>query len=638
MTFYAPRFRLLPVGSVRPLGWLRSQLRLQADGLTGHLDEFWPSVRDSRWIGGEAEGWERGPYWLDGLIPLAFALDDAHLKAKAQRWIDYILAHQHDDGWLGAREDEHEGEGLAQLDPWPLFVLFKALTQWQEATNDERIVPAMLRGARCIHRLLRDEPLRSWAKLRWADLVLSLQWLHEQTGDAQMLELAHLAHDQGFDWNAYFEDFRYTQKTNHEQLGEEIGLPLHGVNNAMAWKSGAVWWRHSGEQRDRDLTHQAIRVLDAFHGNAVGMFNADEHLAGLNPSQGFETCAVVEALFSLEVAGAIMGDVALFDRLEQIAFNALPGNITPDFWAHQYHGSSNQVLCDLAPRPWTDSGPKANLYGQDVHFGCCQANLHQGWPKFLNSLWMQTDDGIAATAFAPCRVQTEIDGAEISIEETTNYPFGETIEFKVEAAREVHFALHLRIPAWAKNATLEVEGKRQDVQAGSFARIERLCRGGTTNVKLRFPLHVRLEERHGGAISLHAGALTLALPIKEKWRALGSPYVELEPRAQEWEIAPQSPWNYALQLDTAKTQSLTIETGDIAAEPFGSQPFGSASFPLRVRVPGVRVLDWKLQRNVAAPLPQILPVATKKIRRIGAGALWMHALAHRRVSARRMIN
>src|ERR1700756_2146389 len=37
-------FRLLPLGEVRPTGWLRRQLRIQADGMGGHLDEFWPDV------------------------------------------------------------------------------------------------------------------------------------------------------------------------------------------------------------------------------------------------------------------------------------------------------------------------------------------------------------------------------------------------------------------------------------------------------------------------------------------------------------------------------------------------------------------------------------------------------------------
>src|SRR6185436_1998205 len=99
-----PAFRPLRLPEIRPEGWLARQLRIQADGLSGHLDEFWPDVKDSHWFGGEAEGWERAPYWLDGLIPLAFLLDDPALKEKVTRYVDYILTHQQADGWLGPGE------------------------------------------------------------------------------------------------------------------------------------------------------------------------------------------------------------------------------------------------------------------------------------------------------------------------------------------------------------------------------------------------------------------------------------------------------------------------------------------------------------------------------------------------------
>jgi hypothetical protein len=86
-----PEFRPLPIGAIRPAGWLERQLRIQRDGLTGHLDEFWPDVGQSQWFGGAAEGWERAPYWLDGAIPLAFILDDTPLKARIARYVDHIV-------------------------------------------------------------------------------------------------------------------------------------------------------------------------------------------------------------------------------------------------------------------------------------------------------------------------------------------------------------------------------------------------------------------------------------------------------------------------------------------------------------------------------------------------------------------
>jgi uncharacterized protein len=100
-TLAEPAFRPLSLGSISPEGWLRRQLRLQADGLSGHLDEFWPDLAQSQWFGGKAEGWERAPYWPDGLIPLAWVLGDEWLQAKARRHLEYIVAK--DDPGLGQR-------------------------------------------------------------------------------------------------------------------------------------------------------------------------------------------------------------------------------------------------------------------------------------------------------------------------------------------------------------------------------------------------------------------------------------------------------------------------------------------------------------------------------------------------------
>ena len=75
-------------------------LERMAAGMTGHLDEWYPEVCGDRnaWLGGDGDTWERGPYWIDGLYPLARLLKDETLIAKAMPWIEWTLANQRDNG------------------------------------------------------------------------------------------------------------------------------------------------------------------------------------------------------------------------------------------------------------------------------------------------------------------------------------------------------------------------------------------------------------------------------------------------------------------------------------------------------------------------------------------------------------
>jgi hypothetical protein len=573
-------FDPLPLTSIKPRGWLLRQLRIQADGLSGHLDEgFWPSLDStSGWLGGSGESWERGPYFLDGLVPLAYLLEDPKLIAKAKTWVEWTLTHQRQDGAIGPVKNE---------DWWPNYVLLKALTQYFEATGDPRVIPLMERYIAYQNARLAERPLKEWAIYRWADEVLSLVWLYNRTGNGAALELARKLHEQGYDWNKHFANFLYHEKVTKGNTN----LGTHGVNNAMAMKTAAVWWQISGQGADREAIYQMLKELDRYHLLPSGAHSADEHYAGLDPSQGTELCAVVEAMFSLEHALAILGDPALGDRLEKLAYNALPGTFTADMWAHQYDQQPNQVLCSHAPRQWSDNGPDSNLYGLEPNFGCCTANFHQGWPKLIASLWMATPDhGLAAAAYGPNQVNALVgNGVRVLIDEETEYPFRGAVRFAVTPALPTRFPLLLRIPAWAAGTTITVNGKPEpNVKAGTFHRLERRWKQGD-RVQAIFPLRVRTSRWYQNSAALERGPLVFSLAIGEDWRKLH----QWGPAA-DWEVRPTTVWNYALDL---------AGPPEVLKKPTGDFPFSPEGRPLEMRVRGRRLPGWEMVKNSAGPLP-----------------------------------
>lgn len=590
----------LPLGAVRPRGWLLAQLRQQAAGLTGNLDLFWPDVADSAWIGGSAEGWERGPYWLDGALPLAYLLDDTLLLERTRRWINEILDHQHDDGWLGPILDARYGY---ERDPWPVFIVFKILRQYVEAESDDRAVHAMLRFARRLAALLADEHLRSWAHYRWADMVLSLQWLFERTGEAWLLDLCSSLHEQGFDWHGLTRHYPFRYRSRRE----ECDLRTHVVNNAMGVKAAAVWSRHGGDDARSEEALALLEALDRYHGQANGTFSGDEHLAGREPYQGTELCAVVELMYSLEALITILGAPTVCDRLELLAFNALPATLAPDHWSHQYDQQVNQVVCRVAEdRVYTTNGPDANIFGLEPHFGCCTANLHQGWPKFTTHLVMRHESGLAVTAYAPCVATTTIEGRRVRLEVETEYPFRDTVRFTLDSDRSDPVPVRLRVPAWCSRATLTLpNGDTRRLGAG-FHDVA-MTPGADTAYSLRLPMHPRVEPREPSGVAIHRGPLLFGLAIDEEWRCIGG-----QAPHQDWEVHPRSPWNYALVLP-GDDPAAGFRFEDRAA---GEQPFSPSGAPIVAHATGVRLSEWTLKHNAAASVPRSIATSSHPPERV----------------------
>ena len=594
-------FYSLPLGSVRPMGWLKQQLQIQANGLSGHLDETWADVGpNSGWLGGTGESWERGPYFLDGLLPLAWLLDDARLKAKAQRFVEWTLSHQAASGLIGPATND---------DWWPRMVMLKALTQYQELTGDARVIPVMEKYFQYQFAELPKRPLRDWGRFRWQDEILSVLWLYNRTGTEWLLDLARLLHKQGYDWMAQYANFQYTQRVTAEFLKleegnglKEVALATHGVNNGQAIKAGPVWSQLSGAEADRTAVLKTIAALDKYHGLPNGMFSCDEHLAGPDPSQGSELCTVVEYMYSLEQSLPILGDASLGDRLERLAFNALPGALTDDMWAHQYNQEPNQVECSLHHKPWVSDGPESNLFGLEPNFGCCTANFHQGWPKFAASLFLLSGaqdttahDGLVAAAYAPCEVRTVLRGTPVHVIEETGYPFHGTVRLTVHPASPLSFPLQLRIPAWAAGATITVNGHAAPApMPGSFARIERTWNAGD-RVEVNFPMLPRVSRWFHDSVVIERGPLVFSYGVGESW-------VKLQDRGMtaDWQVFPTTSWNYALNVDAdSPAKSISVTEAEV-----GKDPLTARHSPVRLSVKARKLTEWHAEDGVANAMPQ----------------------------------
>jgi len=607
-------FDKLPLTAIEPEGWLRRQLELQAAGLTGRMPELWADVSaDSAWLGGRGEAWERGPYYLDGLLPLALLLRDPALEARANRWVEAILSSQRADGFFGPARS---------LDWWPRFVVLKTLATYYRATGDRRALDFMDAFFRYMHAHIDAMPPKYWASARALEAGEAIELIHRATGAAYLVELTEKLQAHMFRWRDYFEDLPYktptarripsgvfnflksagepfdalakkSQRIPKPEAREKIlkfnNAPLvrlitmtHGVNIAMALKYPAVYELLTGKALS-DLPARGYAQLMRHHGLAYGLWTADEHLGGPNPAGGTELCAVAEAMYSFEELLGITGGHAWADRLELLAYNALPATFTPDTCAHQYVQQANQIAADRRARPFYDLHRDANTFGLAPNYGCCAANLHQAFPKLAANACYGTSRGLAFLLYMPCTVRTP----GLSIREVTDYPFGDTVRFEVLASDGQPRILSFRIPEGSTGALFYNE-KLCPIE------IERAWAAGDV-LELRLQAPVRVVENPDGSVSVRRGALLFALKIEEECRSLGG----AAPPFHDREYLPRSPWSYAPLLRDGALQLIGENRRSLPP-----MPFDPAAPPVELRVLGARVRNWRRYKNSAGPYPE----------------------------------
>jgi hypothetical protein len=575
----------LPIGTITPKGWLRGQLVLEADGFSGRLTEIspWCKFEGSAWAspkGEGANGWEELPYWLKGFGDLGYVLKDPRITAEARKWIDAVLASQEADGYFGPRGNRKKH------DLWPNMPMLNALQSFYEATGDERVLPFMTRFFTWQSSLPRNQLLPdSWQKVRAGDNIESVYWLYNRTGEPWLLELARALHQQTIRW-------------------DEGVASWHGVNIAQGFREPAVYYVLSKDRRHLDAAERNYQTVLTIYGQVPGgMYGSDENCRPgyHDPRQGTETCSFVEMMHSQQMLLTFTGDPLHADRCEDVAFNSFPPSMTPDLKALHYLVAPNQTQLDKGNKsPGIQNG--GCMFGYDPHdYRCCQHNVAMGWPYYAEHLWMATrDSGLAAVLFAACQVKARAgDGTEVTIDETTDYPFAETVTLAVSTAKPAGFPLYLRIPQWCEGAKVAVNGEalKVDPKPLRYVRIDRTWADGD-KVRLELPMRIttRVWRTNADSVSIDRGPLTYSLRIGEKWVRYGG--TDAWPA---WEIYPTTPWNYGLILnETNPAESFKVVT---RPGPLPDQPFKPDNAPVELIANGKQIPAWQMDHlGLVGPL------------------------------------
>ncbi len=573
------RWNYYTSNEIKPEGWLRRQLEIQAGSLAGNLDKVWRDVRDSKWIGGDAEGWERVPYWLDGFIPLAYLLEDEDMIARAKKYIDAIISFQKPSGWICPCTEEE----IPTYDSWAVQLISKVLVVYYECSGDERIPEVLYRVVRNYYDLLSSGriTLFKWGKYRWFETFIAIGFLKGVYKEPWLNDLARILKDQGAD---------YSKLTGlWKRPLNKWTYDTHIVNLAMMLKYEAVSHRYLGEEYT-DVAEKLSEVLRTYNGTPVGLFTGDECLGGLSPIRGTELCSVAEQMYSYELLFAESGDFKWAERLEMLAFNALPATISDDMWAHQYDQQSNQIACIRFPgKPLFGTNKhEAHLFGLEPEYGCCTANFGQAWPKLALSTWaFNRFKTICSVVPLPSSIETE--WANITLK--TNYPFENVLEYTIEAKEDFNF--FVRLPARIDN--VRVNGKRHcdPVFLSQF-----LSAGMQETLTVTFDTKPEFIDRPHNLKSVRCGSLVFSLPIEyeKKMYEYERKGVERKFPYCDYEYIPKSDWGYAFSSFDFKVNRK--EVTDI--------PFSSEKPPVTLTAK-MRKISWGLEdgyEHVCAKLPE----------------------------------
>lgn len=580
-------------------GWMKEVLTTQRNGLTGHIQvagapfdkEGWGDATQKkmdRW-----EDFEQTGYWADGALRCGYLIDDPELTQRVKEWIDFQIDHPKEDGFIGPE--------LHNL--WPHVVFFRVIMAEYSRNPSPKIIKALSNHYK---NAARSQTLIKTGGPEWdfnERTMLHIEmlcWLYQQTNDAFFIEKAENT------YKAFCS--RKSPFTMQAFLSDEVPI-VHSVSSFETLKIPVILYINTGKKEYLDAAIHGIQKVYKYHGLADGIPSGNEAHDGNMPNEVHETCCVSDAQWALGYFLQATGDVQWADLMEKICFNAAFSVVWKDFKSLQYYSSPNQVIAKNNSSFCMYVGGQDRMAYRIAHGpACCNGNMNRMIPLFCSRQWMKKgDNGIVAAMYAPSSFTTKLKGSknEITIQEETNYPFEETIRFRMKMKRSTPFSFWLRIPQWCKGASITVNGQAADIvcKAGTFVEVQRKFSDGDI-IELKLPMKAKSVSMPYDGVAFERGPLVFSLNVKAQEEITETK--ELDGiKFQSRILTPLSEWNYA-PVDTENIE--VVNSNDY------SNIWNPEMTPVRLKVKAVTVTNWQLYRDNFTPyMPSVIRKGEEKV-------------------------
>lgn len=558
----------LRLGTITPLDWLKEQLERSKEGMGGHLDELEPRMiatpyttkeTEPRWGEARKAGWGAeisGNFW-NGLIGLAFTLQDPELIAKADRWVSDVLAYQREDGYLGTYTDTDDF--YDDYNAWGTSCGMNALLAYYDATGRGEVLDAVYR---CMLWFCSN-----WAgdkKTRYAGVAITstMAACYRLTGDGRLLTFCEEYYD-------YLSRNDLFNESLEAMLSDTLHYNAnHGSGYVYHISRPAELYAVNGRKKYLDASLKAYeKAKNKVVQKTGGVTCESEYLAPIGCNVETEYCGFAMYNKSLYHLSRITGHPVFADEMERVFFNGAQGARKKDEKAIAYLSSPNQIFA-TANSSYADGHHQ--VYAPCVPVACCPVMSVRILPEFIaGTVFSDDEKNLYFAAYAP--VNACFDGMTVTLD--TAYPFEEQITFRIKADNPVVKTLFFRIPGWCDSAQLSVNDMGQHVKCEpeSYAALRREWKDGDA-VILSLPMKVMISQVEDSdrsslrPMAFEYGPLLFALPIPEKWNPYpGSPYT---PLPEGWHWYNVTPENAESDLDVYDNMGMRkyLITYNIAAD------------------------------------------------------------------------